>query len=252
LWTVPTSSTTVCISLRRHEHTDLIKLRGLVRFGNHGRARVALRGVGELRGRQYAALVCSLPVPAPRRSVQDWVFGTSDAASGLTLPASGCGQLIGADEHGRAVALPLFGPEIGRVEMCATLHLAQQVVLRSLALGARIHVHTGRPAAWRAMAAHVGDQNLLRVDDHNPGSSHNYSIEMFDGTAEQPVQLGVTSMVVKPPHATPSRDADVTMQLLDRDHDVVRVATAGGSSVVTMVATDDEIRYLKTSLGELV
>ena len=250
LWAVPSYSTTVCISLRRDARTGPIMLRGLARFGNHGRARAELRGLGELRGRQYAALLCSLPVPAPRRPLKDWVVGKSaDAVDGLELPAYGCGQLVGADEHGRAVALPLFGPRVGRVEMCGTLHLAQQVVLRSLALGARVRVHTGRAAAWRAMVDQVGDETFLRIEGQSRGTDTEYSVEMFDGVAESPVRRDVTTMIVNPAHAIASRNADVTLQLLDRDHDVVRVETRTGSMVVTMVATDDEMRYLKSSFN---
>lgn len=254
LWTVPSHSTTVCVSLRRDAGTDLIKLRGLARFDSYGRTRVDLPDLGHLPGRQYAALICSLPVPSPRRTLGEWVFANADAVRDLALPASGCGQVIGADEHGRAVALPLFGPQIQRVEICGTLHLAQQVVLRSLALGARVRVHTRRAAAWRAMVEQVGEHDLLRVTELDrgsmqAGSDRNYSVEMFDGATEQTVRVGVTAMVVNPPDASPPRprNADVTLQLIDRDRDVVRVDTRTGSAVVTMVATDDEMRYIKSS-----
>ena len=230
LWTVPSHSTTVCVSLRRDVGTDSITLRGLARFDSHKQPQVHLRDLGHLRGRQYAALIGGLPLPSPRRSVREWTFGNADAVHDLVLPASGCGQVVGADEHGRAVALPLFGPKIERVEMFGTLRLAQQVVLRSLALGARVRVHTSRAAAWRAMVEQVGDQTFLRVTDHDrgsmqAGSDRNYSVEMFDGEAEQTVRVGVTTMVVNPPHAVPSRDADVTLELLDHEHDIVRVGT---------------------------
>jgi type VII secretion protein EccE len=253
LWTVPSYSTTVCVSLRRDERNGLVKLRGLVRFDSQGRARVHLRDLGQLPGRQYAGLMCSLPLPSPRRSVQQWVFGEEvDALKDLALPASGCGQVVGADEHGRAVALPLFGPRVQRVELCGSLHLAQQVVLRSLALGAWVRVHSRRPAAWRPMVEQVGDPNLLSVNGDNAGlvqagPDRNCSVEMFDGATELTVPVGVTTMVVKPSDAEPSRDADVTLQLLDLDHDLVRVATRSGSAVVTMVATDDEMRYIRSS-----
>jgi hypothetical protein len=147
----------------------------------------------------------------------------------------------------------LFGPQIERVEICGTLHLAQQAILRSLALGARARVHTRRPAAWRDMVEEVGDKNLLRVTDFDrgaiqAGADRNYSVEMFDGVAEQAVRVGVTAILVKPPHATPSREADVSLQLIDADNDVVTVGTRSGSAVVTMVATDDEMRYIKSSI----
>lgn len=252
LWTIPSYSTTVCISLRRDDRNDSIKIRGLARFDSHGRTRVRLRGVSPLRGYQYSALVSSLPLPPPRRLIERWASGPEHVLADLAIPASGCGQVIGADDHGRAVALPLFGPQIERVEICGTLHLAQQAVLRSLALGARVRVHTRRPAAWRDMVEQVGDQNLLWVSDFNrgsmqAGSDRNYSVEMFDGVAEQGVRVGVTAIVVKPPHARPSRGADVTLQLIDADRDVVRVGTRSGAAVVTMVATDDEMRYIKSS-----
>jgi type VII secretion protein EccE len=254
LWTIPSYSTTVCISLRRDDHNDMLKIRGLARFDSPGRTRVRLRGLGTLRGHQYAALVSSLPLPPPRRTIDRWAFGKGkDALTELALPASGCGQVIGADAHGRAVALPLFGPQIERVEICGTLHLAQQAILRSLALGARARVHTRRPAAWRDMVEEVGDKNLLRVTDFDrgaiqAGADRNYSVEMFDGVAEQAVRVGVTAILVKPPHATPSREADVSLQLIDADNDVVTVGTRSGSAVVTMVATDDEMRYIKSSI----
>lgn len=255
LWTIPSYSTTTCISLRRDADTGFVKIRGLARFDSHGRTRVRLRGLGPLRGRQYAALISSLPLPPPQRRIDRWAFARDDLAfEDLALPVSGCGQVIGADEHGRAVALPLFGPQIARVEIFGTLHLAQQVVLRSLALGARVRVHTRRPAAWRDMVAEVGDQNLLWVTDFNrsaiqAGSERNYSVEMFDGVAEHGVRVGVTAIAVTAPQAAASGGADVTLRLLDPDNDVVEVGTRSGSAVVTMVATDDEMRYIRSSLA---
>lgn len=255
LWTVPSYSTTVCVSLRRDEEPGPIKIRGLVRFNSHGRIRASLRGLSQIRGLQYSALASSLPLPPPRRTVDRWVFATGDGAlRDLALPASGCGQVVGADAHGRAVALPLFGPQIERVEVCGTLHLAQQAVLRSLALGARVRVHTRRPADWRDMVDAVGDQNVLRVTDFNRGSmqagaERNYSVEMFDGVAEQGVRVGVTAIVVKPPGAAPSRDADVSLRLIDPRNDLVAVRTRSGSAEVTMVATDEEMRYIKSSFN---
>ena len=81
------------------------------------------------------------------------------------------------------------------------------------------------------------------------GADRNYSVEMFDGSTEQTVRVGVTAMVVNPSAEVASRPADVTLELIDRDQDVVRVDTRTGSAVVTMVATDDEMRYIKSSLA---
>jgi type VII secretion protein EccE len=256
LWTIPSYSTTVCLSLRRDDRGGLTQVRGLARFDTHGRARINLGGLAHLRGYQFSALASSLPVPQPRRQVRQWAFASDDtdlpSLAGLVVPASGCGQVIGADDHGRAVALPLFGPQIRRVEIAGTLHLAQQAVLRSLALGAHVLVHSRRPAMWRDMVDEVDDHDLLWVTDFNrgtlqAGADRNYSVEMFDGVAEESVRVGVTSMLVLPPNAGVSRNADVALELLDIDTDTVKVSTRVGSSVVTMVATDEEMRYIKSS-----
>ncbi|MDP7723541.1 type VII secretion protein EccE [Mycobacterium sp. TY814] len=263
LWTIPSYSTTMSLSLRRDDPRGPIQVRGLARFDTHGRARIHLRGLTHLRGQQYSALAASLPVPPPPRPIEKWSYSSLSATSAgapdrdfahLHVPASGCGQVIGADDHGRAVALSLFGPQIRRVEIAGTLHLAQQVVLRSLALGAHVLVHSRRPTKWRTMVDEVDDHDLLWVSDFNRGSmqagaDRNYSVEMFDGVAEQSVRVGVTAIVVVPPHTPVTANADVALESLSTDTDTVKVSTRTGSSVVTMVATDEEMRYLKASFA---
>lgn len=255
LWTVPSYSTTVCLSLREAAEDDLVQVRGLVRFDSDVRVPTQLRGLIPLHGRQFSALAATLPIPAlpGARPIEHWASGLrTDALDELALPASGCGQVIGADQEGRAVALPLFGPQIRRVEIAGTLHLAQQVVLRSLALGARVLVHTRRPAFWRDMVDVVGRHDLLWVADFNrralqAGSERNYTVEMFDGVPEQSVRVGVTAMVVAPPNTPASEQADVVLDLISLERDTVKVSTQAGSAVVTMVATDEEMRYLRAS-----
>ncbi|MUL78858.1 type VII secretion protein EccE [Mycobacterium sp. CBMA226] len=249
-WTIPSYSTTLCISLRNAGAQ--VQVRALVRVDGRRRADRPRVGHVALPGRQYMSLLASLPVPQRYRSIGTWATGSTEALAGLTVPVSGCGQLIGADDRGRAVALTLFGAQLERVEICGTLHLGQQVVLRALALGARVRVHTRRPGAWHPMVAEVADPGMLRVTDLGrpalkAGAERNYSVEMFDGVAEQPVRAGVTAMVLKPRNAVASPDADVALELLDSADDVVRVRTRAGYAVVKMVATDDEMRYLRAS-----
>lgn len=252
VWTIPSYSTTVCVSLRR-DPNEVTQVRGLARFDTHNRARIHLRGLTHLRGYQYSALASSLPVPEPTRQIDTWAYAAQEQDfQNMAVPASGCGQVIGADENGRAVALPLFGPQISRVEIIGTLHLAQQAVLRSLALGARVRVHSQRPRLWRGMVEEVDDHDLLWVADPNrrtmqAGADRNFTVEVFDGVAEQSVRVGVTAMVVVPPDSAPSPNADVALELLDTETDTVKVSTRAGSSVVTMVATDEEMRYIRDS-----
>jgi hypothetical protein len=81
------------------------------------------------------------------------------------------------------------------------------------------------------------------------GADRNYSVEMFDGVAEQSVRVGVTAIVVVPPKSAVTANADVALESLNVDADTVKVSTRTGSSLVTMVATDDEMRYLKASFA---
>ncbi|GAS97971.1 ESX-2 secretion system protein EccE2 [Mycolicibacterium canariasense] len=256
LWTLPSRSTTVTLSLRRHEQPGAVELRAIVRLDSVGGGRPGHAGVRMLSGRQFDALLCTLPLLTPRRPVGQWITVTGDAEApplaGLELSASGCGQVVGADEYGRAIALPLFGPRVGRVELHGTLHLAQQVVLRSLALGARVRVHTRRTGAWRAMAEAVGDVDQLQIVGTDrgaieAGARRDFTVEMFDGTPEQSVRMGLTTVVVSPTHSAPSTAADVRLQLLDEDRDEVLVTTRTGSATVTMVASDEEMRYIGAS-----
>lgn len=56
-------------------------------------------------------------------------------------------------------------------------------------------------------------------------------------------------MIVAAPGTVPSPDADVSLEQLDEHSDTVKVSTSAGSAVVSMVATDEEMRYLKESLN---
>lgn len=256
LWSLPSRVTTLTLSLRRGERHDAVEVRGIVRLDSLGRGRDGHPGVRRLTGRQFDALLCALPWPTPRRPVGRWSPLRGDDESppqaGLELPVAACGQVVGADEHGRAIAVPLFGPRVIRVELHGSLHLAQQVVLRSMALGARVRVRTRRTGAWREMVEAVGDANQLQVVGPDrgvvdPAASQEFSVEMFDGEPERSVRVGTTAMVVSPSHSPPSTPADVRLQLLDEDRDEMLVTTRTASVTVTMVASDEEMRYIGAS-----
>lgn len=257
LWTVPSYSTTVCLTLREDTEHGRVKFRGLARFDSELGVPARLTGLTHLRGSQFSALAASLPIAPPTRPVGRWAYAQRDSElSELAVPASGCGQVIGADEHGRAVALPIFGPQISRVEICGTLHLTQQAVLRALALGARVLVHSRRPGQWRDMVEAVGSHDLLWAADFNrqviqAGAERNYTVEVFDGVAEHTVRAGVTTIVVAPPNTPATTTADVALELISFEHDTVKVSTRTGSAVVTMVATDEEMHYIKASANSI-
>jgi hypothetical protein len=106
------------------------------------------------------------------------------------------------------------------------------------------------------MVDEVNDHDLLWVADFNrgaiqAGSERNYSIEMFDGVPDRSVRAGVTSIVVAPADTAVSSSADVALELVSLAEAAVKVSTRAGSAVVSMVATDDEMRYIKASANTI-
>jgi acyl-CoA hydrolase len=74
---------------------------------------------------------------------------------------------------------------------------------------------------------------------------------MFDGVPERSVRAGVTSIVVAAPNTAVSTSADVALELVSLADAAVKVSTRAGSATVTMVATDDEMRYIKASANSI-
>jgi len=64
------------------------------------------------------------------------------------LPLGNAGIMLGVDRRGHPVVARLFRAVPTRALLVGGIAATQVVVLRSLALGARVEVHTPRPAAW--------------------------------------------------------------------------------------------------------
>ena len=111
---------------------------------------------------------------------------TGDAAreilAGFSPPAGGAGILLGAGAGGNPVSLPLSGPQTPRADLAVRPEVVRRLVVRLLALGRPIAVHTGAPESWRPLAAAVGDVRLLALNPDpaaGPGPAA-YSIVVDD------------------------------------------------------------------------
>lgn len=91
-----------------------------------------------------------------------WHTVPTAALSALTVLTPPSGLVLGADRRRDPVAVRLFAPEPTRVALVGGAWPAYLVVLRALALGARITVVTADPANWAAFggwaASGPGDQ----------------------------------------------------------------------------------------------
>ncbi|WP_307829535.1 type VII secretion protein EccE [Antrihabitans stalagmiti] len=256
IWTMSSLATTLTLRLRRGHVDGEIAVSAYVRFDTMGEIEgVPIDGLSPLHGKQHQALLSSLPTGGHEEQAGAREhFGPPEALAGLALPAAGCGQLIGADQYGRGVAVPLVGSRIRRVELIGNLHLAQQVILRAIALGANVLVHTNRHEAWRSMVTRVDSPEALHLATWNAasqqaGTAQSATVVVYDGVDVSGHVSDATIMRLNPP-GTDTRflEADVTLVQARYAASQVSVRTDMGTVATTMVATPDEMRYIGGSL----
>ncbi|WP_040510766.1 type VII secretion protein EccE [Gordonia soli] len=256
-WTVPSLSTSLTLHIRPAAgDTEDVHVSGLARFTTLSTDEVPVPdGFHPCNGRQLDAFLAGLPLADPfaDRAFLEYLTDRDSLAT-LALPAAGCGQLIGADDQGRAVALSLVGSNVRTVEIAGTLHLSQQVVLRAIALGARVMVYTDRPAHWMPMAHSIGDPQVLSVAGAAAGSQiagrrQGYSVLVHDGVASEGVSAEVTIITVTAAGLATTPGADVS--LIQNADAGPRVTVRSGSETdqIVMVATEDEMQYIGASLN---
>ncbi|MEV6323781.1 type VII secretion protein EccE [Nocardia sp. NPDC051787] len=270
IWATQSRSTTVTLRLRtaadnpaQRDREPMIALDAVVRFDTtHEFAEPPVPGLRALPGRQLPTLLACLPTGShAHRSARTSHRGPLPALTGLVVPTGGCGQLIGADELGQGIAVPLAGDGTRHLDVIGTLALAQQVILRAIALGARVVVHSDRPEAWHSMVTNVGSPYWLSMAPRSAAASHppaapqpgapapTASMLVFDGIAPAASPGGATIVHVRPSRDPGgSFDADVTLVQDDRTPNQITVRTAGASTTVHMVTTPDEMRYIGESL----
>lgn len=254
-WTVPSLSTVLALHLRPAKNEDF-HLSAIARFHTLDEEELPVpSGFHLCDGRQREAFIAGLPLADPftDRDYLEYLTST-DALAALALPAAGCGQLVGADTEGRAVALALVGSNVRTVEIAGTLNLCQQVVLRAIALGARVMVSTDRPAHWMPMAHAVGNPRVLAVAGAAAGSQiagqrQGFSVLVFDGAPPDMQVSDVTVITVTAAGLVPNPAADVTLLQNADAGPWVTVRSGRETDQVIMVATDDEMRYIGESLN---
>ncbi|WP_232851164.1 type VII secretion protein EccE [Nocardia acididurans] len=264
IWAVRCLSTTVTVRLRpanssAPDGTDdpaTIEVDARVRYDTtHELDEPPVLGLRELSRRQLWALADTLSFGA--QEVRPGGYrGPLDALSGITVPTAGCGQLIGADAAGSGIAVPLIGDGSRRIDIIADLSMAQQVILRAIALGAGAVVHTSRPGAWQQMIANIGAAHALSLASSVTHTGRNATatsriphpaatVIVFDGvpSAAPPGSATVVTIYeTVPPDYRP--EADVTIfQHPDARH-TVTVDTPATRTTAMLVTTSAEQHYI--------
>ncbi|WP_330179065.1 type VII secretion protein EccE [Nocardia sp. NBC_01503] len=172
------------------------------------------------------------------------VYGAPAALARLSVPAGGCGPVLGATGDGLGVAIPLFGPSIRRVEIHGSLRFAQLMILRSIAVGAQVIVHSTRPESWDHMVDSVDSAAALSVSSPG-GVQHTAAATMivYDGVASAGQVSEATAVHIRA-RVSQAAEADVVLiESPDRPGDAV-VRTAGGELPIHMVSVPQESGFL--------
>ncbi|TDC43629.1 type VII secretion protein EccE [Micromonospora sp. KC213] len=117
-------------------------------------ARLVADAGGEVRrldGDQLDGLAATLPLAVAGAAV-----AVGPDPEPLELSIGGGGLMVGANRHGGAVTVRLFRAEGTRLVLVGGVRAAQLLVLRAMALGARVAVQTGRPRVWEPFVRGVG------------------------------------------------------------------------------------------------
>ncbi|WP_083873976.1 type VII secretion protein EccE [Nocardia paucivorans] len=262
IWATPSLATTVTLRLRRatgiqvrtQSNAPTISVSAVVRFDARDRpARTTAPGLVSLSGKQRRGLLDHLPVDSQGPELPiDGYLGTPESLGELFIPIIGCGQVVGADSSGQGVAMPLVGPHVRRIEIIGALLIAKQVILRAIALGATVVVHTNRHEAWRPMVDQVGMPRALSLASWSAGSQQASSyrgatVIVYDGIPPSMHHSDVTVMVLlstPPPRGEDTFTPDIVLAEDPRTANLVTVRTPDSTTIVHMVATPDEMRYL--------
>ena len=262
LWATPSLETTMSFRLQPTRNTGKVGVRGSCRFVTRTPlTKPRVRALTSMSGSQRDGMFAQLPLAIPALdTLSPCTIADVSMVDGLILPVSGCGQLLGSDARGNGVAVRLFGPGLARVRIAGELYLAQQLLFRAIATGARVLVRTDRPHAWRGLLDAVNAPDRLLVVDGNTSRSHaSHDVVLIDfahGSAP-PVQQqlsGITVMTLtehvpqsgrsEQEHSPPRADPDLTIVQPHASGDRIRVRSGPLDVELTLVTIPQETAFI--------
>lgn len=202
-------------------------------------------GLNPLAGRQREAFCATLPVgsAALLDRVLDWA---PVGHRGPHVPVRGCGQLIGADADGHAVALPLAGAPT--VVAAGEQLWVWQLVIRAIATGERVKISTDRPEYWRPLIDIVGDADAIDLDDASSRRGTPTSMYVIDRPNTSPDPAGANPRPTRlyiVDDSTRRPDETTLMLMQDRSASGFVDVELGTRRIrMSIVATPDEGRLL--------
>lgn len=173
--------------------------------------------------------------------------GPPAAMAAFTVPVGACGQVIGATADGAGVTVPLFGPSVRRVEIVGSLRLTQLMVLRAIAVGATVFVHSARPEQWQRLVDKVDDPATMAVASA-AGAQHAATATMiiYDGVTSAGQVSEATAVHVRAPEEIGAQVLDADVVLIDSPDapGSVVLRTEGETLTVRLVSIPEEFDVL--------
>lgn len=252
LWATPTVTTTSVVRLSPAAARNDVSVVGSCRFVTRNVAPTTkLPGPVSMHGRHRVALLSSLPLAITSDDDSDRPRSVRiGSLSHLHIPTAGCGQLLGSDVSGNGVAARVFGPGVAAVHVAGELYLAQQLVFRAIATGARVEVHTDRPHAWGPLVDSIATPERLRIDGgpHRPAPRVDLMVHDFShGTVDIPVPRSVGSTVMTVTEhrpLTPAPDPDVSIVQPGASGDRIHVRTPRAELDLLLVTIPQETAFI--------
>lgn len=214
LWVAPSRGTTVAVRLRPGSAPDSVGIGAAWRLTARTMPDpLHLPGMVSMNGRHRDGVLAHLPIAVA--DLEDTVpireFPIADIDR-LHLPSSGCGQLVGSNEHGQGIATRIVGSGISTVYVAGELYFAQQVVFRALAIGARVLIRTDRPHAWDTMITTIASPERLHIAGEPNLSDAGFNAIVVDGVLAPPPHAGVTTIyLTRDPNSWPATAPDVSL-----------------------------------------
>jgi type VII secretion protein EccE len=250
LWVAPSRGTTVVVRLEPGTGPDTVRIGASWRLTAPTQP-VRLPSMVTVDGRQREALLATLPIGAGRHTATipmgEFPVANIDL---LHLPPAGCGQLLGSDREGHGIAARIVGAGIATVHIAGELYLAQQIVLRALAIGARILVRTDRPQAWHHLVATIGNRQRLALAREATQTNAGYNATLVDGVNAPDPQAGVTSIyLTADPAGWPAGTPDVAVHQPGAAGQQLRLRTSVAAIDLTLVTIPHETAFLGSPRG---
>ncbi|MCX5043937.1 type VII secretion protein EccE [Aldersonia sp. NBC_00410] len=247
LWVAPSRGTTTVVRLRPGSTPESVSVGAAWRLTSRALPELPkTAGVVTMSGRHRDAVLAHLPIAVA--DLED-VVPRGDMAIAkldrLRLPTAGCGQLVGSDAQGNGIATRLVGTGVSTVYLAGELYLAQQVVFRALAIGARVLVRTDRPHDWEPMVTAVASPDKFRVVTETQYSDAGFNATMIDGVVAPPPHAGVTTMyLTSDPSQWPGRRADVSLHQPGAVGSRVMLESSGKSVELNLVSIPRETSFI--------